>query len=195
MPTADASDADRGTTPATRPQNGLDWACNQGWFGFRPDDMRHLGTVVGAGVLMLLVAGCGSHQQGGSVAGGGLTTSPTTGVTAPAIPGVRVPAGAVPVPGDQVSASSLPSAFPRIVWLEKNGTVLGLYGEVGGCFTSSATATQQTDTRVIVRLVQQEPGTGSHMCPMYLRYKPMSVPLAKPLGTRTVVLQLAIVRG
>jgi hypothetical protein len=196
MPTADASDADRGTTPATRPQNGLGWPCNQGWFGFRPDDMRRLGTVVGAGVLMVLVAGCGSHQQGGSVAGGGgLTTSPTTGVTAPAIPGVQVPAGAVPVPGDQVSASSLPSAFPRIVWLEKNGTVLGLYGEVGGCFTSSATATQQTDTRVIVRLVQQEPGTGSHMCPMYLRYKPMSVPLAKPLGTRTVVLQLGIVRG
>jgi hypothetical protein len=124
-----------------------------------------------------------------------LTTSPTTGVTAPAIPGVQVPAGAVPVPGDQVNASSLPSAFPRVVWFERNGTALGLYGEVGGCFTSSATAVEQTATRVVVRLVQQEPGTGSHMCPMYLRYKPMSVPLAVPLGTRTVVLQLAIVRG
>jgi hypothetical protein len=158
--------------------------------------MRRLGTVVGAGILMVLVAGCASHQSGGSVAGGGgLTTPPATGVTGSAIPGVQVPAGAVPVPGDQVNASSLPSAFPRIVWLERNGTALGLYGEVGGCFTSSATATQQTDARVIIRLVQQQPGTGSHMCPLYLRYKPMSVPLAKPLGTRTVVLQLAIVRG
>jgi hypothetical protein len=108
---------------------------------------------------------------------------------------VQVPAGAVPVPGEQVNASSLPSGFPRTVWLTKGGTVLGLYGEVGGCFTSDATVTQQSDTRVVVRLVQQEPGTGSHMCPLYLRYKPMSVALAAPLGTRTVVLQLAIVRG
>jgi hypothetical protein len=144
---------------------------------------------------MVLVAGCGSHQSSGSGAGGGLTSSPTTGATGSAIPGVQVPAGAVPVPGDQVNASSLPSAFPRTVWLTKNGTVLGLYGEAGGCFTSDATVTQQTDTRVVVRLVQQEPGTGTHMCPLYLRYKPMSVPLAAPLGTRTVVLQLAIVRG
>jgi hypothetical protein len=124
-----------------------------------------------------------------------LTTSPTTGVTGPAIPGVRVPAGAVPVAGDQVDAGSLPSGFPRVVWLEKNGTVVGFYGEQGGCFTSSAAVTRQTDSQVVVRLVQQEPGTGSHMCPMYLRYKPMSVALAQPLGTRTVVLQLVVVRG
>jgi hypothetical protein len=154
--------------------------------------MRRLGTVVGAGILMVLVAACGSQPGGSFAGGGGLTTSPTT---APAIPGVRVPAGAVPVPDNQVNATSLPAAFPRTVWLTKNGTVLGFYGEAGGCFTSSATVTQQTDSQVTVRLVQQEPGTGSHMCPLYLRYKPMSVPLAKPLGTRTVVLQLAIVRG
>jgi hypothetical protein len=30
---------------------------------------------------------------------------------------------------------------------------------------------------------------------MYLRYKPMSVALAQPLGARTVVLQLVVVRG
>ncbi|HEX4701211.1 MAG TPA: hypothetical protein VH352_03705 [Pseudonocardiaceae bacterium] len=147
---------------------------------------------------MVLVAGCAT---GGSVASGsgGLTTVTSTTspppVTGPAIPGVHLPAGATPVAGSQVNSSALPATFPRTAWLEHDGTVLGFYGEDGGCFTSSATVAQQTDTRIVVRLVQQEPGTGPHACPMYLRYKPMSVTLAKPLGTRTVVLELAIVRG
>jgi hypothetical protein len=145
---------------------------------------------------MVLVAGCAGHQSGGSVAGGGgLTSSPATGVSGSAIPGVGVPVGAVAVAAGQVDAGALPSGFPRVVWLEKNGTVVGFYGEEGGCFTSSAAVTRQTDSQVVVRLVQQEPGIGSHMCPMYLRYKPMSVSLAKALGTRTVVLQLVVVRG
>jgi hypothetical protein len=147
---------------------------------------------------MLLVAGCAGGGSNSAVqSGGGLSTaSPTTApVTGPSIPGVHVPAGATPVAGNQVIASSLPSQFPRTVWESKGGTELGFYGEDGGCFTSNATVTQQTDAQVIVHLVQQEPGTGSHMCPMYLRYKPMSVELTKPLGSRTVVLQLSIVRG
>jgi hypothetical protein len=106
-----------------------------------------------------------------------------------------VPAGAVPVPGNQVNVSALPAQFPRTVWFDKGGIELGFYGEAGGCFTASATVAQQTDAQVIIRLVQQQPGSGSHACPMYVRYKPMTVALAKPLGTRTVVLQLSIVRG
>jgi hypothetical protein len=98
------------------------------------------------------------------------------------------------VAGNRVDASSLPASFPREVWSEKGGTVLGFNGEDGGCFTSSASATTQSDSQVVIRMVQQEPGTG-RACPMYLRYKPMTVPLAKPLGDRTVVLQLGIVRG
>ena len=159
--------------------------------------MRHLGSVAGAGILMLLVAGCAGGGSTAAIAPGNeLTTAPTTApATGPAIPGVHIPAGATPVASKQVIATSLPSAFPRTVWVDKGGSELGFYGEAGGCFTSSATVTQQTDTQIIVRLVQQEPGSGSHMCPMYVRYKPMTVELAKPLGTRTVVLQLSIVRG
>jgi hypothetical protein len=111
------------------------------------------------------------------------------------MPGVHLPGGAVPVPGTKVDAHALPSSFPRQVWTEHSGTVLGFEGEVGGCFTSRATVDQQTDKQVIVRLIQQEPGTGEHACPMFLRYKPMSVNLAKPLGDRTVVLRLSIIRG
>jgi hypothetical protein len=150
---------------------------------------------------MVLAAGCAGGASGGSVAAGrssGLTTGTTSApppVTGPAFPGVHLPAGATPVAGSQVNATGLPSAFPRLAWLEQNGTLLGFYGQEGGCFTSSASVTQQTDTQVVVRLVQQQAGTGGHACPQFVRYKAMSVPLAKPLGSRTVVLHLAIVRG
>jgi len=151
-------------------------------------------------VLLLLVAGCAGGGSSAAVQPGNqLTTVPTTTpappVTGPAFPGAHVPAGATPVAGKQVIAPSLPSTFPRTVWTAKGGTELGFYGEAGGCFTSNATVVQQTDAQVMVRLVQQEPGTGSRACPMYVRYQPMSVALAKPLGDRTVVLQLSIVRG
>jgi hypothetical protein len=163
--------------------------------------MRHLGAVIGAGVLLVLAAGC---AQGGTVAAGGgntlSTSSPTTTaphptVVGPPMPSVHLPGGAVPVPGTRVDAHALPSSFPRQVWTQHGGTVLGFQGEVGGCFTSRATVDQQTDKQVTVRLIQQEPGTGEHACPMFLRYKPMSVNLAKPLGDRTVVLLLSIIRG
>jgi hypothetical protein len=185
-------------------------SCNRTSAVFRPQAMRHLGTVVGAGLLMVLAAGCTS---GGAVAsGGGLTTAtsattvpstttsatttaPPTGTGQQPISGVHLPADATPVAGRQVNASALPAAFPRTVWVRLGGKLLGFYGEEGGCFTSGATVTQQTDTQVVVRLIQTEPGTGTHACPMYVRYKPMALTLAKPLGTRTVVLVFSIVHG
>lgn len=163
--------------------------------------MRHLGTIAGAGILMLLVAGCAGGGPSAAVQPGGLSTSSPTAtsrpgtVPGPAFPGVQLPAGATPVAGNQVVTSSLPASFPRTVWTAKGGGELGFYGEEGGCFTSNATVAQQTDTQVTVRLVQQEPGTGGHACPMFVRYKPMTVQLTQPLGSRTVVLQLSIVRG
>jgi len=173
--------------------------CNQGSAGFRLHGMRHLGVVVGTGILMLLVAGCAGGGSTASVQpGSGLSVSSTTAPSSPVspvLPGTQVPAGATPVPDNQVKASALPSQFPRTVWFDKGGTELGFYGLAGGCFTSNATVVQQTDAQVIVRVVQQQPGTGTRACPMYVRYKPMTVALAKPLGARTVVLQLSIVRG
>lgn len=147
---------------------------------------------------MVLVAGC-AKPGAVSAGSGGLTTTsagPTsTVVTGPAMPGAHLPPGAVPVPGKQVDAHALPGSFPREVWIEHGGTVVGFYGEEGGCFTSGASVVAQTGTQVTIRLIQQKPGTGETMCPMYLRYKPMSVTLAAPLGTRTVVFQMLIQRG
>jgi hypothetical protein len=159
--------------------------------------MRHLGAVIAAGALFVLVASCA--KQGAVSAGSGLTTtvaSPTsTVVTGPAMPGVHLPPGAVPVPGRQVDAHALPGSFPREVWTEQGGTVVGFYGVEGGCFTSGASMVAQTGTEVTIRLIQQKPGTGETMCPLYVGYKPMSVTLAAPLGTRTVVFQMLIERG
>jgi hypothetical protein len=156
---------------------------------------------------MVLAAGCAGNQAGGSVSagsgsgsGGGVLITTTPGAPSggspagPAMPGLHLPDGATAVAGNRVDARSLPASFPREVWSEKGGTVLGFDGQDGGCFTSSAKVTSQTDQQVVIRLIQNEPGTG-HSCPMYIRYKPMSVNLAKPLGDRSVVLQLAVVRG
>src|ERR1700742_4126277 len=109
--------------------------------------MRHLGTAIGTGVLLVLVAGCA--QQTGSAAGGGsLNTSTAASPTGPnpppvpapppapvrKVPGApagapRLPQGAEPVAGAKVDARSLPGSFPHSVWSEKGGTVLGFFGE------------------------------------------------------------------
>ncbi len=175
--------------------------------------MRHLGTAIGTGILLVLVAGCA--QQTGSAAGGGslhtstagsptLVSPPPIPATTPAtvtkVPGPPVgapalPPGAVPVAGGKVDARSLPGGFPHTVWTEQGGTVLGVIGEVGGCFTSRVVVDKQTATQVTVRLIQQAPGTGERACPMFVRYKPMTVTLAKPLGDREVQLLMSTIRG
>jgi hypothetical protein len=148
---------------------------------------------------MVLAAGC---AQSNTTASGsaGLRTSgapaPSESVApGPAFPGVHLPTGAVPVPGTQVDASSVPASFPREVWTVHDGTSLGFDSEQGGCFSATASVTQQTAQQVVVRFVQQDAGTAAHACPMYVTYKPTYVSLATPLGRRTVVLQMSIVRG
>lgn len=177
---------------------------------FRPTRMRHLVAVAGAGLVLVLAAGC-AQQQGTASTGG---NSPSLATSTPAVtpapphtatlvppvpgttpPGVRPPAGAVVVPGNRVDARALPYTFPRLVWTDRGGTNLGFEGEVGGCLTSRAVVEEQNATEVTVRLIQQEPGTGEHSCPMFVRYKPMTVHLAAPLGDRTVRLQMSIIRG
>jgi hypothetical protein len=179
-------------------------ACNQTARGFRLPGMRTLAAVIGTGVLFALVVGCGGRPTGGSAAGSGGTptlgvssTPPTVGsstLTPGPPPGPPIPADATVVPVSQVDATALPPAFPRLVWTEQGGTVVGFYGEIGGCFTSGAKLEGQTSTRVTIRLIQQE-GPIRQACPLYRGFKPMNVTLTAPLGARTVVLQLSIVRS
>lgn len=171
---------------------------------FRPTPMRHLGAVLGAGLALVLAAGCAQQESTGAAGGGTLSTATpshtATMVPGPAPvpanpPGVRPPPDAVVVPSSRVDTKALPFGFPKLVWTDRGGTTLGFDGEAGGCFTSRAEVDKQDATGVTVRMIQQQPGTGERSCPMFVRYKPMSVHLAQPLGNRTVTLQLSIIRG
>jgi hypothetical protein len=168
--------------------------------------MRHLGAVLATGVALVLAAGCAQQQSTGVSGGGGDTLSTATPshtasmVPGPAPvpanpPGVHAPAGALVVPSSRVDARALPFSYPKLVWTDRAGTTLGFEGEQGGCLTSRAQVTEQSATEVTVRLIQQQPGTGERSCPMFVRYKPMTVHLTAPLGDRTVRLQMSIIRG
>ena len=155
-----------------------------------------------AGGALLLVASCGSQAgAGGNVAGPQIDTAAsgasTTASGGPFMGGPKLPPGTTPVSGSRVNGTELPAGFPREVWTTGDGSTLGLYGEQGGCQTISASVVAQTDTQVTVRLlqIQQKPTAHQTGCPMYEMLKPMSVTLAKPLGNRTVLLQLTIQEG
>lgn len=166
---------------------------------FRPESMRHLGPVVGAAALALLVAGCGGSSTGSAQSEPSVAIAPT-GTSAPSSPGspdlpnVHLPVGAVPVAGTRVDARALPAGYPRLVWTEGNGGVIGFFAEQGACTTVSASVVGQTDQSVTVRLLITQPAS-TKPCPQYLLNKEMTVNLDRPLGSRTVIMQAAIVRG
>jgi hypothetical protein len=142
---------------------------------------------------MVLAAGCAQQAKvatGSSLSTSGATTTSTSAATepGPAMGGVHLPAGAEPVPGTQVDAAALPKNSPREVWTEHNGTTLGFEQATGGCFTTKATVTGQTATRVTVRFDQPARTSTGRACPMYIRYQPLYANLTAPLGHRTVVL-------
>lgn len=162
--------------------------------------MTTLGVLAGTGLAIALVAGCAGHQTGagpgGAQPGAGApsaTSAPHPGNDA-GMPNVKLPDGSTPVAGSQVDGSSLPPGYPRLVWTVGDGTTVGFFGQQGGCSTVSAQVPAQNNTQVVIRLIQQEQAR-TKPCPMYLRYQPLSVRLAQPLGKRTVVLQNAIERG
>jgi hypothetical protein len=164
--------------------------------------MRHLGAVLAAGAALVLAAGCAQQQSTGAALSTSTPAHTATKVPGPAPlpvpanpPGVHAPAGSVVVPANRVDARALPFSFPKLVWIDHAGTSLGFEGEVGGCLTSRAEVDGQTATQVTVRLIQQQAGTGERSCPMFVRYRPMTVHLTAPLGDRTVRLLMSTIRG
>jgi hypothetical protein len=122
------------------------------------------------------------------------TNVPTSSPSAPDLPTVHLPAGSVPVAGTKVDARALPAGYPRLVWTEGNGSVIGFFAEQGACTTVSASVVAQADDAVTVRLLLQQPAS-TKPCPLYLINKEMTVDLDRPLGGRTVIMQAAIERG
>ena len=156
--------------------------------------MRRLGPVVGIAALALLVVACAQAPgPARSLPVGGASVS-TGAPSSPDLPNVHLPAGAVPVAGAKVDARALPAGYPRLVWTEENGSVVGFFAEQGACTTASASVLGQTDRAVTVRLVITQPAS-TKPCPQYLLNKEMTVNLDRPLGSRTVIMQAAIERG
>lgn len=158
--------------------------------------MRRLGATVAAAAFALLAVACGQQEDVGF--GGSPPTGPSvgnppssnplppTGLPNPMDP--APPLGAQPVPPAKVDASGLPRDYPKVAWTEGDGRRVGAYGVAsGGCVEVRGELAEQNAQRVVLRIVEVTTSTGP--CTMEIRYVPVTVELAEPLGERTVVLQ------
>ncbi|MFD4675101.1 hypothetical protein ACFWNN_35615 [Lentzea sp. NPDC058450] len=149
--------------------------------------MRHIGTVVGTGVLLLVISACGSAQNAGTGAGGGqeLPVATSSSEVPPNIAPGEVPPDGKPV--TKLDANGLPADFPRTVWTAADGKTVGVVAQEGGCGKASASVLEQNATTVKIELLETLPLT-KQMCTMDIRFPPLTVQLSEPLAERTVVL-------
>ncbi|SDH13675.1 hypothetical protein SAMN05216553_116169 [Lentzea fradiae] len=118
---------------------------------------------------------------------------PTAAPTAPSEPSEAPPGiapGELPPDGKPVTkidASNLAPDQPRTAWTQGDGKTLGVIGQEGGCGKASASVLEETAQSVKVELVETTPLT-KQMCTMDIRFPPLTVQLAEPLGERTLVL-------
>lgn len=149
------------------------------------------GTTVAAFALLGAIAACGQEPE--QVGFGGARQNPVPPVDKPQPVEPDVPNGPVPPPGGrelaptQVDPAALPQGYPQLVWTTDEGRTVGVYGQEGGCSTVRADLLEQTAQTVRIKLVETSESDGP--CTMDLRYPDLSVPLAEPLGARTVVLE------
>ncbi|WP_367130727.1 hypothetical protein [Saccharothrix sp. HUAS TT1] len=151
--------------------------------------MRSLGTAVGAGVLLVVLAACATSTPVGPAAGGPtLTTAPTSSssVEEPEFDS-PVPPGGAEVPKDRVDASALPEGNPTTTWTEGDGSVLGVIAQEAGCGKASVEVAEQNAEVVELVLVETLPAD-QPVCTMDIRYPPLTAKLDAPLGDRQVVL-------
>jgi hypothetical protein len=153
--------------------------------------MTRLGTVVGAGVLVLLASACANTQesQEASTRPPESTSSSTTESTTPDRQPARTPpAGGTPVEAPRIDTAALPEGYPVLVWTEDDGATVGVVAQEGGCGKASVEVPEQTDTQVVVLMVETVPSEPV-ACTMDLRYPKLTTELDQPLGERTVVLK------
>lgn len=135
---------------------------------------RRLITAAGAGALLLAAAACGQQQPD---VGFGGQPPPQSGPAEPKPVQERSP-----VPESQ-RAPDAPE-----VWSQDGGMALGAIGQEGGCSHVHAEVADQNANEVTLALVEETPEP-ARMCTMDLRYPPVAVHLAEPLGNRTVTVE------
>jgi hypothetical protein len=149
--------------------------------------MKRLGTVVGAGVLLLLVSACANPQENKEAANDKpVATSEST--TPDRQPARTPPDGGTPVAEQQVDDAALPQGYPKLVWTQEDGNTIGVVAQEGGCGKASVEVPEQSDTQVVILMVETVPST-PQSCTMDLRYPKLTAELAAPLGDRKVVLK------
>jgi hypothetical protein len=171
--------------------------------------MRRLCATIVAAAFALLAVACGQQEEVG-FGGAPPTTAPPTTTTPPTtapesagtnpVPPSQIdpmnpvpPKGTQPVPAAKVDASALPEGYPRVAWTSDGGKAVGAYGVAsGGCVEVRGELAEQNPQRVVLRLVEHTTSDGP--CTMEIRYVPVGVSLAEPLGDRTVVLQRTATR-
>jgi hypothetical protein len=151
--------------------------------------MKRLGTIVGAGVLLVVMSACANPQE---------TQEPGAGTTEPSAtsesdtpdrqPARTPPSGGEAVAKTQIDNSQLPKSYPQLVWTEDDGRSLGVVAQEGGCGKASVEVPEQTDEQVVVVLVETMPAEPKS-CTMDLRFPKITTELEAPLAARTVVLK------
>ena len=96
--------------------------------------------------------------------------------------------GGTPVATAQLDTSTLPEGYPVLVWTEDGGSTVGVVAQEGGCGKASVEVPEQTDTQVVIVMVETVPAT-EQMCTMDLRYPKLTAELTQPLDARKVVLK------
>jgi hypothetical protein len=165
--------------------------------GFRSvfPGMRYKTKFASAGFIFLAVSACANPQATPRPAGQGVPiSSPQAQPLAGNLPGpgmghpvAPAPDGSVEIPAGQLDATALPAGFPHEVYTGKDGKVISVKAEEGGCGRAIATPVEQSAQRVVIDL-SETPGQPGQMCTMDIRYPVVSVTLDAPLGNRTVVL-------
>lgn len=150
--------------------------------------MRRLGTLVGAGVLLLLVSACANPQESQEQTNDTPSATATSETTPDRQPARTPPDGGAPVPDGQIDATALPQGYPTLVWTQDDGRAVGVVAQEGGCGRASVEVPQQTDGQVVITMVETQPAK-PQACTMDLRYPKITVELDAPLGDRKVVLQ------
>ena len=136
------------------------------------------------------MSACANQQENANSSGPSSTTSESTSesTTPDRQPARTPPAGGTPVGQPQLDTAALPEGYPVLVWTEDGGSTVGVVAQEGGCGRASVEVPEQTDTQVVVLMVETLPAE-QQMCTMDLRYPKITTELTAPLGERKVVLK------
>jgi len=150
--------------------------------------MKRLGTVVGAGVLLLLASACANPQENQEASNDTPPSATSESTTPDRQPARTPPEGGAEVAKQQIDDAALAQGYPRLVWTQDDGRTIGVVAQEGGCGKASVEVPEQTDTQVVILMIETVPAKPQN-CTMDLRYPKLTAELDAPLGDRAVVLK------